>query len=183
MTKKQTTILSISTEPEFPDQLVWNLIKEDGNSITGIAPNLKLALEAITSTITKREHPSDENLLSLIPQSMRDDFAEASKVLAESVGLKPGIFRVLLNTQALDYAKVVLDRYGNLPIEPVSVSKCLPEPKDLHPTEGWAWFCNKSSDWRNLLPPTKDPSDPMYWFPYTHWLPYWAIPYVKNESH
>lgn len=128
MTKKQTTILSISTEPEFPDQLVWNLIKEDGNSITGIAPNLKLALEAITSTITKMSNFKDI-------------------------------------------------------IEPVSVSKCLPEPKDLHPTEGWAWFCNKSSDWRNLLPPTKDPSDPMYWFPYTHWLPYWAIPYVKNESH
>ena len=124
MADKQTTILTISTEPEFPNQLVWNLIKEDGNSITGIAPDLKLALEAIT--------------------------------------------------------KISNFKNG---IEPVPVSKCLPEPKDLHPTEGWAWFCNKSSDWRNLYPPTKDPTDIYYWFPYTHWLPYWAIPYVKNESH
>ena len=117
----QTTVLCVRTEPEFPNQLVWNLIKEDGNSITGIAPDLKLALEAIT--------------------------------------------------------KISNFKNG---IETVPVSKCLPEPKDLHPTEGWAWFCNKSSDWRNLYPPTKDPSDPYYWFPYTHWLPYWAIPYVKG---
>ena len=128
----------------------------------------------------KKEYPSDQELLSLMPQSMRDDFAAASRQAAEAFDIKPGIFRVCLNTEALEYAKLVLNHYGNLPIEPVPVSQRLPEPKDLHPTEGWAWFANKSSDWRNLLPPTRDPSDPMYWFPYTYWLPYYVIPYVKK---
>ena len=116
----------------------------------------------------------------MMPQSMKDDFAAASRHAAESFDINPGIFRVCLNTEAFEYAKAVLDHYGNLSIEPVPVSKCLPEPKDLHPTEGWAWFANKSSDWRNLLPPTKDPSDPYYWFPYVYWLPYYAIHYVKK---
>ena len=47
----QTTVLSVRTEPEFPGQLVWELVKENGNTVTGVAPNLKLALEAITTTL------------------------------------------------------------------------------------------------------------------------------------
>lgn len=141
-------------------------------------PLLKSSLNIMTTF--KKEYPSDEELLSLMPQSMRDDFAAASRHAAETLDIKPGIFRVCLNTEALEYAKAVLDHYSNIPIEPVPLSQRFPEPEDLHPTKGWAWFSNGSSDWRNLCLPTREPSDPLYWFPYEYWLPYWAIPYVPR---
>ena len=62
------------------------------------------------------EWPSDEELLALMPETMRDEFSYAAKVCSDATGgqVKPGIFRVALNTAALEYAQAVLARWGNL---------------------------------------------------------------------
>jgi hypothetical protein len=53
---------------------------------------------------------SDQELLELMPETMRDEFSYAAKVCSDATGgrVKPGIFRVALNTAALEYARVVL---------------------------------------------------------------------------
>ena len=58
--------------------------------------------------------PTDEELLKLMPETMLDEFSYASKVCSDATGgqVKPGIFRVSLNTGALDYARAVLARWG-----------------------------------------------------------------------
>ena len=58
------------------------------------------------------ETPTDEELLELMPEEMRDDLAELSRIAAQHHGLKPGIFRVVLNTNVMAYARAVLARYG-----------------------------------------------------------------------
>jgi hypothetical protein len=58
--------------------------------------------------------PSDIELLQLMPEPMRDEFSYAAKVCSDVTGgqVKPGIFRVTLNTAALEYARAVLARWG-----------------------------------------------------------------------
>lgn len=60
------------------------------------------------------EGPSDAELLELMPQQFRDDLATVSRLAAHgtSPDVTPGIFRVSLNTGALDYARAVLARWG-----------------------------------------------------------------------
>ncbi len=57
--------------------------------------------------------PTDEELLELMPETMRDEFSYAAKVCSDAMGgrVKPGIFRVALNTAALEYARAVLARW------------------------------------------------------------------------
>ena len=56
------------------------------------------------------EELTDEVLLELMPQQFRDDLATVSRVAAHGAGpdITPGIFRVSLNTGALDYARAVI---------------------------------------------------------------------------
>jgi len=58
--------------------------------------------------------PTDEKLLELMPETMRDEFSYAAKVCSDATGgkVEPGIFRVALNTAALEYAQAVLARYA-----------------------------------------------------------------------
>jgi hypothetical protein len=59
--------------------------------------------------------PTDEELLDLMPETMRDEFSYAAKTCSDAMGgaVKPGIFRVVLNTVALEYARAVLARWGH----------------------------------------------------------------------
>lgn len=61
--------------------------------------------------------PSDVDLLVLMPQQFREDLATVSRMAAHGAGtgVTPGLFRVSLNTGALDYARAVLARYGHQP--------------------------------------------------------------------
>ena len=63
---------------------------------------------------TKPE-PTDDELLELMPEAMRDEFSYAAQVCSDATGgqVKPGIFRVCLNHTALEYARAVLARWGN----------------------------------------------------------------------
>jgi hypothetical protein len=58
--------------------------------------------------------PSDEELLDLMPRQLREDLATVSRlaVYGAGPGVTPGIFRVTLNTGALDFARAILQRYA-----------------------------------------------------------------------
>ena len=93
------------------------------------------------------EVPTDEELLELMPEAMRDEFSYAAKVCSDVTGgqVKPGIFRVCLNTAALEHARAVLARWGNhrgilgSSPQPVPVSERLPGPEDCD-AEGRCWW-------------------------------------------
>ena len=61
------------------------------------------------------EYPSDKELLELMPETMQDEFSYAAKVCSDATGgqVEPGIFRVALNTAALEYAQAVFARYSS----------------------------------------------------------------------
>ena len=73
--------------------------------------------------------PTDEELLELMPETMRDEFSYAAQVCSNATGdkVKPGIFRVCLNTAALEHARAVLARYGThpRPIPPLDATRQL----------------------------------------------------------
>jgi hypothetical protein len=56
--------------------------------------------------------PTDQELLELMPQPMRDDLAAAARAMAQQAGTAAGIFRTVLNTHALTYARAVLAQHG-----------------------------------------------------------------------
>jgi hypothetical protein len=58
------------------------------------------------------QEPTDEELLALMPQQMRDDLAAASRALAQQAATAAGVFRVVLNTDALEFARAVLAHWG-----------------------------------------------------------------------
>jgi hypothetical protein len=72
--------------------------------------------------------PTDEELLMLMPETMRDEFSYAARVCSDATGgqVKPGIFRVALNTAALEYARAVL---GAADAKPTSL-EAAPQPQD-----------------------------------------------------
>jgi hypothetical protein len=71
---------------------------------------------------------TDQELLALMPETMRDEFSYAAKVCSDATGgqVKPGIFRVALNTAALEYARAVL---GAADAKPTSL-EAAPQPQD-----------------------------------------------------
>jgi hypothetical protein len=110
-----------------------------------LAAELLTALEiqldelALTNRLCKRARaalaewdgagPTDEELLELMPETMRDEFSYAAQVCSNATGdkVKPGIFRVCLNTAALEHARAVLARYGThpRPIPPLDATRQL----------------------------------------------------------
>jgi hypothetical protein len=82
------------------------------DGFTALANFRALAAEArVYLAQPEPEEPTDEELLALMPESMRDDFSYAAKVASDATGgqAKPGIFRICLNHSALEYARAVLD--------------------------------------------------------------------------
>jgi len=56
--------------------------------------------------------PTDQELLEMMPEEMRDEYSYAVQVCSEVTGVKPGIFRVVLNTVSLQYARAILSKWG-----------------------------------------------------------------------
>lgn len=67
----------------------------------------------------KPQGPTDEELLELMSETMRDEFSYAAKVCSDATGgqVKPGIFRVCLNHTALEYVRAALARWGHARVE------------------------------------------------------------------
>ena len=138
-------------------------------------------LKAAALAQPEPQGPTDRELLMLMPETMRDEFSYAAKTCSDVMGgrVKPDIFRVALNTAALEYARAALARWGRPAIEPVLVSERPPGPEDCD-AEGRCW-------WWNV---TMDPDSPNWWSlesieyietePY--WLPHWALPVPGVEG-
>jgi hypothetical protein len=59
--------------------------------------------------------PTDEEIMELMPQQMRDDLANAARALAgfDRANVKAaGAMRIILNRQAVNHARAVLVRWG-----------------------------------------------------------------------
>jgi hypothetical protein len=59
--------------------------------------------------------PTDEELMELMPQQMRDDLAAAARALAgfDRANVKAaGAMRIILNRHAVDHAHAVLAKWG-----------------------------------------------------------------------
>ena len=115
--------------------------------------------------------PSDAELLELMPETMRNEFAAVSDVYSTTTGgqVKPGLFRIVLNTVALEYARAVLARYGNRTPAPIPLSERQPTEAD-YTTDGEAWYWDSICGCWFFLP------GPPLNNHYTHWLPHWALP-------
>ena len=60
--------------------------------------------------------PTDEEIMELMPQQMRDDLATAARALASlcRANIKAaGAMRIILNRHAVDHARAVLAKWGN----------------------------------------------------------------------
>ena len=57
--------------------------------------------------------PTDEEIMDLMPQQMRDDLAAAARALAGFTTPKAaGAMRIILNRHAVDHARAVLAKWG-----------------------------------------------------------------------
>ena len=60
--------------------------------------------------------PTDEELMELMPQQMRDDLAAAARALAgfDRANVKAaGAMRIILNRHAVDHVRAALAKYGS----------------------------------------------------------------------
>ena len=59
-------------------------------------------------------NPTDEEIMELMPQQMRDDLATAARAMAGFNTLKAtAACRIILNRHAVDHARAVLDKWGH----------------------------------------------------------------------
>ena len=62
------------------------------------------------------EGPTDEEIMELMPQQMRDDLAAAASALAgfDRANIKAaGAMRIILNRHAVDHARAALAKWGH----------------------------------------------------------------------
>jgi hypothetical protein len=150
----------------------------DDDAVGYCAAVLSRARAALAQT--EPQGPTDEELLELMPETMRDEFGYAAKVCSDATGgqVKPGIFRLCLNHAALEYARAVLARWGRPAIEPVPVSERLPGPEDCD-AEGRCWVFDDMlglPSWTLVKVLGKNLEPDMTW------LPHWALPVPKQEG-
>ena len=88
----------------FEEMNTWGAVTSYGGAL---ADDLRSARR---SKPPSPKGPTDEELLELMPETMRDEFAAVSSVYSTSTGgqVEPGFFRAVLNTAALEYARAVL---------------------------------------------------------------------------
>lgn len=88
---------------------------DDESNMGGVCQDeLNLLSESRAALAQQQQGPTDKELLELMPDSMRDEFSYAASQCSELIGgrLKPDIFRMALDTAALEYARAVLARWG-----------------------------------------------------------------------
>ena len=120
------------------------------------------------------EGPTDEEVMELMPQQMRDDLARAARAMIGFDSPKVvGACRIILNRHAVDHARAVLAKWGTPTPQPVPVSERLPGPDDVN-EDGNCWMWDREScfwDWTYIRTRTRAEM-----YTYTHWLPANALP-------
>ena len=80
------------------------------------APNPELIAQARAALAQPEQvAPTDEEIMELMPQQMRDDLANAARALAgfDRASVKTaGAMRIILNRQAVNHSRAVLARWG-----------------------------------------------------------------------
>lgn len=69
------------------------------------------------------ESPTDEEIMELMPQQMRDDLTAAARALSgfDLDNIKAAsVFRIILNRHSVDHARATLACWGNHPVSPDS---------------------------------------------------------------
>jgi len=83
------------------------LLMDDRREVHALATEARAALAE-----PEPDEPTDEELLELMPEDLHKEFANWSRIYAEHADIKPGLFRVVLNTHAVDFARAVFARWG-----------------------------------------------------------------------
>ena len=162
-------------------------LESEGYAHWSTAPDEdELCLRARAALAEQPVGPTDEELMELMPQQMRDDLANAARALAglDRANVKAaGAMRIILNRHAVGHARAALARWGTPANEPVPVSERLPGPEECNAEGGcWWWHPGHKEDdfidgWILLNPKwagsRRDSDDSLI---YTHWLPHWVLP-------
>jgi hypothetical protein len=88
-----------------------------------------LLAQPVAEGPSELEQATDEEIMELMPQPMRDDLAAAARALAgfDRANIKAaGAMRIILNRHAVDHARAALARWGHPTPQPVAVSERLP---------------------------------------------------------
>ena len=120
---------TIHTQPELSDDellRVYGLAKRDHNyegpiddwpkraeraaTVAGLRAAIAADRARAALAQPEPEGPTDEELLKLMPQQFRDDLATVSRMAAHGAGpgVGAGLFRVSLNTGALNFARAAI---------------------------------------------------------------------------
>ena len=152
------------------------LLMDDRRETHALATEARAALAQ-----PEPEWPTDEEIMELMPQQMRDDLAAAARALS---GFDPdnikaaSVFRIILNRHAVDHALAVLAKWGNHPespdssTQPIPVSGRLPGLEDCD-AEGRCWWHGEGGD---MVGWTYQDSEGFSYYKATHWLPAHALP-------
>ena len=106
-------------EPSYATELHY-FLSEDSNEYeplmlairAGIAADRARALLAQPVA----EGPSDEEIMELMPQQLRDDLSHAASAIAgfDPANIKAAVaMRIILNRHAVDHARAVLAKWGH----------------------------------------------------------------------
>jgi hypothetical protein len=104
------------TETNFR-ALCAELVALDGHCVVDCTEEWADAMCRLRAALAQPEPvaPTDEELLELMPQQMRDDLANAARALAgfDRANVKSaGAMRIILNRQAANHARAVLAKWG-----------------------------------------------------------------------
>jgi hypothetical protein len=152
--------------------------------IDGYGPIAALLPLARAALAQPEPAPTDEEIMELMPQQMRDDLAAAARALAgfdRATVKAAGAMRIILNRHAVDHARAALAKYGSTTPQSVPVSERLPGPEDCD-KQGhvWAWRVYRPQDdddgdfWMQI--PAKWLSHIPFSSSWSHWLPAHALP-------
>jgi hypothetical protein len=137
------------------------------------------------------EVPTDEEIMELMPQEMRDHYRRVDRTLAgfdRDNAKAAGLVRIILSRHAVDHVRAALARWGRPTPQPVAVSERLPGAEDCALWPGdpeatpWCW-AGKDIDggweWAQISMLGLD-TDTLSWIiaggGWTHWLPANALP-------
>lgn len=89
------------------------LLMDDHRETHALAAEARAALAE-----PEPEGPTDEEIMELMPQQMREDLAAAAQAITDQANTydtrAKGIMRIILNRHCVDHARAVLARWGRL---------------------------------------------------------------------
>jgi len=144
-----------------------------------VPPHVILRARAALSA--PEQGPTDEQIMELMPEQLREDLATVSRLAAHGAGpdVGPGMFRVTLNAGAVAHCRAVLTLWGRPAVEPVPVAERLPGPEDCD-DQGRCWWLDRPLKNGPAAWMLRRPDDGVL-IPFIAWAPHWALP-VPQEG-